>query len=215
MAFRIRNRFRKMSRYLSLATLFFVLAGAQPAEAHPHIFIAYNVKLLPADAGYVKLHFAFKINALANPLLTPGTSAADRPQLAKNMLANLSAHPFYLYLDMDGQDMGRQEVRPVPAEKEGLYTFDLTLPATTKGLGFSLYDPEYFDDVRLDGPEAVQTKAGKLACRMTERQVGKTVWGIIRAAYVACGANKSAPPPSQPGNENISPDIGAAHNLMP
>jgi len=206
-------------RFVALIVL--VLAWPVPALAHPHIFVRYNVTMAPADKGFVKLHFTFKINAPPNPLLTPGVQSADNPQLQRDMLANLAAHPFYIYLDMDGENLGRQEVRPTLSGGE-MYVFDLTLPATNGNFGFSLYDPEYFVTVSQDGADAVKVKLDKITCAVDEEKVGKTVWGIIRAQHVECGGKGglrlSAPSfGKQPPEDNPSggSDVMGNRNLLP
>jgi ABC-type uncharacterized transport system substrate-binding protein len=204
-----------MIRRLPLFVLLMLVpVWPHPAAAHPHIFVAYEVTVMPGDPGYEKLHFAFKINALANPILTPKAPSPDAPKLDPDMLANIAAHPFYIYLTLDGQDMGRQPVRPIP-QADGTYAFDLAVPAES-GFGFALYDPNYFDAVRLADAGAVKAKAGKLACTIDEREVGKTAWGAIRAAFVNCGGKGAAPPAHAGKNIPAAPPApDAGHDLLP
>ena len=169
-----------------------------PVLAHPHIFVRYDVVIASAESGFVKLHFTFKIRALANPLLTPGAQAADKPLMQRDMLANLAAHPFFIYLDMDQQSIGRQMVRPSAAAQDGndqIFVFDLTLPDSVRSFSFALYDPDYFDSVWQTGADSVHVSWDKIACRTAEQEVGKTMWGILRAQIVQCGDKTAALPP--------------------
>jgi ABC-type uncharacterized transport system substrate-binding protein len=206
-------------RIIIIFAFAFCLAWPLPALAHPHIFVRYDVSIAPADKGFIKLHFIFKITAPPNPLLTPGAGPADNPQLQRDMLANLAAHPFYIYLDMDGENLGRQEVHPVPSGDD-VYVFDLTLPAANGNFGFSLYDPDYFVSVSQMGSDSVASKLGKIACAVTEQKVGKTVWGIIRAQQVECGNHPGAKPPihgfeKMPDNPDRGGDVTGGRNLLP
>jgi hypothetical protein len=209
-----------MKRLAFVVLLGLILIWSQPAQAHPHIFVRYDVSIAPADKGFIKLHFVLKITAPPNPLLTPSANG-DNPQLQRDMLANITAHPFYIYLDMDGEDLGRQEVHPVPSGGE-TYVFDLNLPATEGSFGFSLYDPSYFVTVSQNGADSVTAKLAKTACSVDEERVGKTVWGIIRAQHVECGGKPGAKPllrdvPKTPPEDNPAGggDVTGGRNLLP
>jgi ABC-type uncharacterized transport system substrate-binding protein len=215
------SEFKSMLRRVRFLILAIILAWPHSALAHPHIFVRYDVSIAPADKGYIKLHFTLAINAPLNPLLTPGAQGADAPQLERDMLANLAAHPFYIYLDMDGENLGRQEVRPV-LSGNGTYIFDLTLPDTKGQFGFSLYDPEYFVTVSQNGADAVKMKLDKTTCAVEEQKVGKTVWGIIRAQHVECSGKTGARPSTHdfqkmPPEDNPagSGDVTGGRNLLP
>src|ERR1700743_3408731 len=150
-------------RYVKAILIAAVLLWAQPTAAHPHIFARYHVDIAPGDAGYVNLHFTFKVHEILSPLLTPG----DTQLLAKDMMVNLQQHPFYLYLDMDGEALGSQMVRFTPAGSDGndkFYNFDVSLPDSFQSFGFSLYDPQYFVSVQQDSPDAVNAKIDKVKC---------------------------------------------------
>jgi len=196
--------------------LFFLalLAAPQTAHAHPHIFAHYHVAIAPGESGYFNLHFTFTFQGVPNPILTPGNSP-DQPQLGQDMLANLVEHPFYLYLDMDGQNIGRQMVRPISVaqknEKEKTYIFDLAIPATVKNFSFALYDPDYFVFVRTDGADAVTTKSLPVPCTVEEREVGRTVWGVLKTQYVVCGEQK---PSETPLIKNKSMEDGSRNHRM-
>ncbi len=171
-----------------------VLAGASSAQAHPHLFARYKVEVTPADAGFINLHFSFKAHSAANPLRIPDAQAGDTAPLTDDMLRNFQEHPFFLYLDFKGKPQGRQEVTLTAQEsKDGAptYGFDLVLPDTLKDFGFAVYDESYFDFVSLDGAEAVSVKVEGLNCTPQTREVGKTVWGVLRANYVQCGDGPS------------------------
>jgi len=137
---------------MRLAIVLFICLGLSiipaAASAHPHIFARYRVTIGPGEKSYNNLHFTFTFQGVPNPILTPGTPANDQQQIKPDMLANLNEHPFYLYLDMDGQSVGRQQVRPVPVAgdtgKDKTYVFDLTVPVMVKNFAFALYDPTYF-----------------------------------------------------------------------
>jgi ABC-type uncharacterized transport system substrate-binding protein len=164
-----------------------------PAAAHPHIFVRYNVTIAPGDAGFINLHFTFKVREMASPFLTPG----DQPLLARDMLVNLEQHPFFIYLDIDGTALGRQTVHLSANSESGrdkIYSFDLALPATFGSFGFALYDPTYFVLVTQDGASAVTAKVDGLSCSVQTQMVGKTVWGDLHTDYVQCGT-QSAPRP--------------------
>jgi ABC-type uncharacterized transport system substrate-binding protein len=191
--------------FRTIILILILIASASPALAHPHIFARYSVTIDPPENGFVKLHFTFTFQGVANPLITPGV--VDNVQLNSDMLANLMAHPFYLYLDMDGQNIGQQTVRPVPAKSDGkeqIYIFDLTLPDSMQNFGFVLYDPTYFDSVWQTDAHSVDIKWDKMACMVQEEEVGKTVWGILRAQYVQC-ADKSGPKPPPHIMKNLPP----------
>jgi ABC-type uncharacterized transport system substrate-binding protein len=177
--------------------IFAFLVWPLPVLAHPHIFARYDVTIAPPEAGFIKLHFTFKIHALANPLLTPGPQSADNPVLARDMMQNIAAHPFFIYLDMDGQNIGKQQVRLAPSGKtdtqgDQIFTFDLTLPDSIGTFGFALYDPTYFDSVWQEDAQALQVKWDKIACAVQDQDITKTMWGMLRAQYVQC-ADKSGP----------------------
>jgi ABC-type uncharacterized transport system substrate-binding protein len=194
-----------MKFLIALLVMLFVTGFFSPALAHPHIFARYNVTITPAEKGFIKLHFTFTFQGVANPVITPGV--VDTVQLDKDMLANLAAHPFFLYLDMDGQSIGQQTVHLVPVKSDGkeqVYEFDLELPDSMQNFGFALYDPTYFDSVWQTDANSVVVKWDKIACTAQEEKVGKTVWGILRAQYVQC-ANKSGPRPPPHSFKNLPP----------
>jgi len=176
----------------AILALVFAASAVSPALAHPHIFARYNVTIAPSETGFINLHFVFTFQGVANPVITPGT--VDTVQLGNDMLANIITHPFFIYLDMDGQSIGQQTVKPMITKDGGAYTFDLTLPDSTQTFGFALYDPSYFDSVWQADAKALTVKLDKFACTVQDEDIGKTVWGVLRAQYVQC-ASKTGPRP--------------------
>ena len=136
----------------------FILGLPQPALAHPHIFVRYDVAIEPASAGYIKLHFTFKINAAAN-LLTPGVqsagqSAAWQPRTCWPISPRIRS--FFISIWMAKAWDGRKCATLSGHNDE--YVFDLTLPDTGGNLSFALYDPEYFVSVSQNGEGAMAVK---------------------------------------------------------
>ncbi|MGB9154300.1 MAG: DUF1007 family protein [Alphaproteobacteria bacterium] len=171
-----------------------LLLTAQPAMAHPHIFVKYEVEITRKDKDNFGLHFIFKMHNV----VTPNPLYMDQSPVTENLIEALGQHPFYLFMDMDGHMLGQQNVdltRAGGTDDEPVYTFDMDVPADTGSFGFSIYDSEYYDSVSLDGADALKIKVSSLTCSIISQEVAKTMWGINRAAHVECG-DKSKPLPS-------------------
>jgi len=178
-----------------------LLLVSQPAFAHPHIFVKYDVDITQQDKDNLGLHFTFKMHNVvtSHPLFRE--RAVDG-----NLLDAIIHHPFYLFLDMNGHSLGQQKVelaRDGGTDDEPIFTFDMDVAADTGNFGFSIYDPEYYDAVSLDGADAVKMNVSSLACSIISQEVGRTMWGINHAAHVECG-DKTKPLP------NINP-LGKHH----
>ncbi len=198
---------------------------AMPVQAHPHIFVRYDVTIAKSDPGYIKLHFKFAIHDIANPLLSPDAKIGDVPLLKKDMLANIAEHPFFLYLDINGKDMRQQVVELVSSQANGddqTFTFDLVLPDGMKSFGFSLYDPTYFDTVWQNSTDSTDNKLTNMRCSVEVQDIGKTVWGMLQAQHIACSDGSEASPVIH--RPNISPlqaptkdlqDFGTSKSVLP
>jgi hypothetical protein len=73
-------------------------------------------------------------------------------------------------------------------------TSKVDTPSDTGSFGFSIYDPEYYDSISLDGTDALKIKVSSVACSIISQEVGKTIWGINRATHIEC-RDRSKPLP--------------------
>lgn len=184
---------------------------AQPAQAHPHIFVKYDVEIGQKDKSTLVMHFTFRMHNI----VTPNPLFRDQQQVTGNLLADLGQHPFYLYPDINGYPLGQKNVDLIRAggtDDEPIYTFDWNVPTDAESFGFELYDPEYYDSISLNGGDALEVEVNSLTCATSYHEVSKTMWGVNRATHVECGDRKKPPPhvfiPKH--NQYETPDIDTA-----
>ncbi len=189
-----RNRWAGTRLTLHKIILFLVvILMAHPAMAHPHIFVKYGVDVTEKDSNTFDLHFTFRMHNV----ITPHPLFREPQALDGTLTDALVQHPFYFFLDINGHPLGQQNVEMARAggtEDEPIYTFDMEVPADAGNFGFTIYDPEYYDAVSLDGAVSLTIKAKNLICSPTTEEVGKTMWGINYATHIECG-DKSKPLP--------------------
>ncbi len=164
------------------AVLFFGLAFAAPAAAHPHVWVTATSELIYAPDGSiteVRHHWAFDdmftafaLQGLQGKEKGKFTRAELAP-LAKVNVESLKESAYFTFATADGKKMPFDNPR---ADywldyKDGVLTLNFTLPfkqpVKTKDFRIEIYDPTYFVDFQLDKKAPVRLVGAPGGCKLT------------------------------------------------
>jgi ABC-type uncharacterized transport system substrate-binding protein len=155
-----------------------ILIAADPAEAHPHVFIDNRVTFV-FDAGKVtalRLRWVFDdifSDELLNQFDADGNGAFDKLEsdaAGKGVLPNLKLFRYFTYVWVDGKQL--DPITPTEfaasADDKRIVTFQMTVPLPKpvdprrQALATEIYDREYYVEVDLaqKDPVALENAAG-------------------------------------------------------
>jgi ABC-type uncharacterized transport system substrate-binding protein len=148
-----------------------VLFAAEPAAAHPHVFIDNRVTFV-FDAGRVtalRLHWVFD-DVFSDTLLgqfdADGDGVFDELEskaVGKGVLPNLAMFHYFTYIFVDGKQLDPIEPKDfvASADEKRIVSFQMTVPLPqpldprNAALAAEVYDREYYVAVDLAQQDAV------------------------------------------------------------
>lgn len=197
-----------ISPWRRAAPLFLALAAgltAQPAAAHPHIFIEEHVEVLFDQNNVTGVRMTWSFDELYSSMLRSdytGTkkgaiTAKDVKSLHDKAFANLASVHYFTTMSLDGQPVTlgtpTDFTARFDADDKAIYSFviPLTLPkAGPKSLlEIAVFDPEYYVDFELATDDPVKATGGatlKADCQPGTVQRDTQGWGQVDADIVSC-----------------------------
>lgn len=147
-----------------LAGLVLLCAGAQAAQAHPHVFIDNRLTFLFADGKVTGFRTDWRFDEIFTEDLlsqfdTDGDkqfSAAESQQVKDGTLPNLTEFHYFTYAYVGGKDLGKLEPADFKADildgaARFVFTYHLPEPVDPhqQKVTVSIYDHEYYVEVLL------------------------------------------------------------------
>lgn len=185
-------------RLLALLIAVALSAFAQPAAAHPHVFIAWQIEPQIENGAITTVKLQWRFDDLYSDLVLNTIdrdgdrklSPTEIEALAKRTLANLTTVKFYARFTLDGAAWQAEKVEHFGARVEGdhvIYVFTLKLPAPAKAVSVASLDPEYYIEMRVE--KSQPTTGAGFSCTAGQGQPVKTdTWGSITPDSVVCRA---------------------------
>ena len=166
-----------LRRFLAICLAACGIALAQPAFAHPHVFVIVQSELLFDAQGHVtgvrqawtfdEMYSAFATTGLT-PDGTPATAEQLQP-LAEQNVGDLAEFSYFTVLKAPGQKIafGKPTDISMGEDDKKLVTLRFTLPldkpaSASKALTLQVYDPTYFVsfDFAKDGVKLASAPSG-------------------------------------------------------
>jgi ABC-type uncharacterized transport system substrate-binding protein len=159
-----------------------LFAGAQPADAHPHVWVTMTEELLYAPDGSVTgVRHAWTFDDMFSTFATQGIAQKTKGEftreelgpLAKVNVESLKDYAYFTYARVDGKRHKDAFLDPVDYyldydPKETVLTLHFTLPFKTpvkaKALEVDVYDPEFFIDFGFADKDPVRLVAAPAQC---------------------------------------------------
>jgi ABC-type uncharacterized transport system substrate-binding protein len=166
---------------LALALLAGLLAlGANPAQAHPHVWITATSELIYAPDGSVTgVRHAWTFDDMFSTYALQGIETKtkgvytreDLKSLAQTNVESLKEYNFFTFAKADGKK--EKFVEPVDyflEYKDDALTLHFILPLKTpvksKQLALEVFDPSYFIDFQFAEKEPIKLQGAPAACQM-------------------------------------------------
>jgi ABC-type uncharacterized transport system substrate-binding protein len=168
-------------RLLGLLLLAGVLAsGAQPAQAHPHVWITASSQLIYAPDGSITgVRHAWTFDDMFSTYALQGIetktkgvySREELAPLAQTNVESLKEFDFFTFARADGKK--EKFLEPVDyflEYKDDALTLHLTLPLKApvkpKALALEVFDPAYFIDFKFVDKDPIRMVGAPAACQM-------------------------------------------------
>jgi ABC-type uncharacterized transport system substrate-binding protein len=171
-----------MRRLLGWLLLAGVLAlGANPARAHPHVWITAASELIYAPDGSITgVRHAWTFDDMFSSYALQGIetktkgvySREELEPLAQTNVESLNEFGFFTFARADGKKQKFEEPVDYFLEyKDALLTLHFTLPLKTpvksKELALEVFDPAFFIDFKLADKDPVRLVGAPAGCQMT------------------------------------------------
>ncbi|HVY12052.1 MAG TPA: DUF1007 family protein [Alphaproteobacteria bacterium] len=182
--------------FLQKIGLLFLSAAifAQPAEAHPHVWVTYTLKAVSGKQGLSRIDFTWRFDAMFSEMALEAAglkkvSAGDSKTLEEKAFSNLKNYHYYTYITADGVEFKPETVHNFSAEMKGknlVYHFSIALPKPAKKLEIAIWDDEFYVDLDPPTEEVPNDKAGSF---MSERK-------FAAKPFVGAESENGAKPPA-------------------
>lgn len=139
----------------ALFILLVLLCAPLPANAHPHVWVDYDVVVNGNDQGITALHFNWLYDLMFSSMLVfeghikgvGALSPMDTEKVKHNDGEDFMRHHAYTELMVDGKPFEVKDVEHFSVTNENdrlTYHFDITLPAAAKKIWFNVGDPTFY-----------------------------------------------------------------------
>ena len=162
------------------AIVAFITLGANPARAHPHVWITATSELIYAPDGTITgVRHAWTFDDMFSTYALQGLetktqgvySHEDLAPLAQTNVESLKEFGFFTFAKADGKKEKFEEPVDYFLEyKDTLLTLHFTLPlkrpVKAKVLALEVFDPEFFIDFKFADQDPVRLVGAPNACQM-------------------------------------------------
>ena len=181
------------------------LGTAQPAAAHPHIFIEEHVEVLFDQNNVTGVRMTWSFDELYSSMLRSDytdtkqgpITAKDVKSLHEKAFNNLASVHYFTTMSLDGKPVTfgvpKDFTASFNADDKAIYSFviPLTLPkaAANSLLEIAVFDPEYYVDFELAETDPVKSAGGdslQADCEAGTVQRDTQGWGTVDADIVSC-----------------------------
>jgi ABC-type uncharacterized transport system substrate-binding protein len=150
-----------------LAALFFFLLSGK-AEAHPHVWVMYQVKAISNSEGISKFELTWEFDNLFTSMVLEelglkSVAAKDWKAIEEKAFSNLAKYHYYMKFKLDGADFRPSKISNFSADLKGktlTYNFTVTLPKPAKKAELVIFDDEFYVDLGPPTQEAPDNKVG-------------------------------------------------------
>jgi ABC-type uncharacterized transport system substrate-binding protein len=167
------------------------------AEAHPHVFLNYAVKIVSDDDRITALEFIWKFDAMFSTMVLEETGVKGTGLLGKADTATLRAAAFdktqsvnyFIAATLDDKPWTIDQIDNFTITRTPLnlvYRFTVKLPQPAKKLSFHVVDQTYYVDIWQMKEDALKIPASNIGCDTAEKIVGETPYGLLRSQQVNC-----------------------------
>jgi hypothetical protein len=158
------------------AVCLFLAGGlwAGNAEAHPHIWVDYWVKVIADKDGITKLRFTWRFDKMFSQLVMDDKKlttigAKESKILHDQAFINLENYHYYIYAKYDGVPYEPKKIDDFIArlhDKQIEYEFTVPLPRAAQAVEVNLLDEEFYTDI---GPPmgAPEMSGGSMMAKAT------------------------------------------------
>jgi ABC-type uncharacterized transport system substrate-binding protein len=177
----MKTRMRQWLDWLWLAAIAaFITLGANPAQAHPHVWITATSELLYAPDGSITgVRHAWTFDDMFSTYAVQGIETKVKGQysreelgpLAQTNVESLKEYGFFTFAKADGKKQKFEEPVDYYLEyKDSLLILHFTLPLKTpvksKQLALEVFDPEFFIDFTYAEKDPVQLVGAPASCQI-------------------------------------------------
>jgi ABC-type uncharacterized transport system substrate-binding protein len=177
----MKTRMRQWLGWLWLAAIVaFITLGANPARAHPHVWITATSELLYAPDGSVTgVRHAWTFDDMFSTYAVQGIETKVKGQysreelgpLAQTNVESLKEYGFFTFAKADGKKQKFEEPVDYYLEyRDSLlilhFTLPLKAPVKSKQLSLEVFDPEFFIDFTYAEKDPVQLVGAPASCQI-------------------------------------------------
>jgi ABC-type uncharacterized transport system substrate-binding protein len=177
----MKTRMRQWLGWLWLAAIVaFITLGANPARAHPHVWITATSELLYAPDGSVTgVRHAWTFDDMFSTYAVQGIETKVKGQysreelgpLAQTNVESLKEYGFFTFAKADGKKQKFEEPVDYYLEyRDSLlilhFTLPLKAPVKPKQLSLEVFDPEFFIDFTYAEKDPVQLVGAPASCQI-------------------------------------------------
>lgn len=159
-----------------------LLAGARPALAHPHVWVAVRGEVVFSPNGKITgVRHAWEFDEMYSAFAVQGLGKDGKPPtreelapLAKTNVESLSEFEFFTFAKQNGAKLKFEEPRDVTLEanEKKLVTLRFFLPLETpvaaqKPFSFQVYDPTYFVSFGLEKDTPIALAKAPAGCSLS------------------------------------------------
>jgi ABC-type uncharacterized transport system substrate-binding protein len=169
-----------MARRIMLIGLIVLLASSARAEAHPHVWVTVETRVLyAADGSVTGVRHAWSFDEMFSAFAVQGIQTARKGVYTRQELASLAEvnvtslreYKFFTYAKASGKRLPFAEPIDYWLDfKEGVLTLHFTLPFKTpvaaRNLELEIYDPGYFVVFALAEKDPVALVGAPPGCRL-------------------------------------------------
>lgn len=171
------------------------------ADAHPHIWVDYWVKVVADKEGITKLRFTWRFDKMFSQLVMDdkkfiAIGAQEIKILHDQAFINLENYHYYIYAKYDGVPYEPKKIEDFTARLHGKqieYEFTVPLPRAAQVVEVNLLDEEFYTDI---GPPmgAPEMSGGSMMVKATPNYLDfVSSTGENGAAAPHCEAHKGEP----------------------
>lgn len=202
------------SRFLGLlAAAYGLIVMAEPARAHPHVWVTMHTELVyAADGTITGIRHAWSFDDMFSAFATQGYpskvkgefSREELEPLAKVNVESLKDYDYFTYVKIDGKKVKLKDPAPgyYLAWKDAVLTLHFTLPfehpVKTREMVVDIYDPSIFVDFSFAKEKPAKLVDAPAGCKLDV--------ALPREMTFAEGKALSQIPADQP---NVAMAIGA------
>ena len=174
--------------HVLFAAAAFIVAGAMPAFAHPHVFVTMKSEIVyGADGTVTAVRHAWAFDDMFSTYALQGVESKTKGEYTREELAplaevnvtSLKEYDYFTQGEVNGKKIEFSPAKDYWLEfKDSALTLHFTLPVKSPVKGqaasFEIYDPSYFIDFGFEDKDPVKLAGTPGACKLDVSKPGDT-----------------------------------------